>query len=368
MKLWKQSRWGVLLALVCVLGSGCSNQEANAVAVLESNQKVEITTPHIGEIVDPFSTVGRIEGSKSLKVTSPLSSTVKTIEVKIGEMVKKGQVLFKVKSDENLKTLELQVMRAETDYNSTLKNHQSVVENYDRIEKLYQTGASSKADYEVSKLQYDQSVMQLEVSRKAMQNAKESYQLTKGRYTVTSPIEGEVVKLEMETGQQMDGSQYIKISSNQQKVIKVGIPEKLINHIEVGTQGKARIPVLEETYDLRVSEISKDIEPSTGLYPVKLSIESDDSRIVEGLFGEVRLDAKTLENQVLIPLKTVLFSGEQPYVYVIRESVAKKNDIDMGIIEGEYIQVLQGLTGDETIVITGQELLTSNEKVDIVKP
>ena len=351
--------------MVLALG-GCQSEIKEE--VVEKHQPVEIIQPIIGNVTEHFTTVGRIEGAKSLTVTSPISGKVNSIKVKSGDLIGKGSILFQVIPDETLKGMELQIMKSKLDFDTAHKSHKNVVDGYERIQKLYDANAVSKSEYETSKLQFEQSEMQLTLTEQALINARASYAIVNDRYQVKSPIAGEVIRVEMEEGQDLSTETYIKISSNKQKIIKIGVPENVIHNLQLNAKSSVRIAALDQTFDAKVMDISKDLDASSGLYPVKVYIEDQETEIVDGLFGEVEVEVNHLENQLLLPLKMLLYNDDIPYVYVVKgDNEVEKRRLKLGKVTGNNVQVVDGLNEKDLLVYKGQELLSPSSKIQIVQ-
>jgi membrane fusion protein (multidrug efflux system) len=103
-------------------------------------------------------------------------------------------------------------------------------------------------------------------------------------------------------------------------------------------------------------------------YPVEIRlVNSDASPLKANMFGRVTFNPRSRREALVLPRETLVGSVENPQVFVVDNNVARLRDITLGDISGLNVEVLNGLTTEDTVVVNGQYNLRDNVEVAIVK-
>lgn len=130
---------------------------------------------------------------------------------------------------------------------------------------------------------------------------------------------------------------------------------------------KADLPArveFEDGRDLpgRVRQSPSEINPVSQLGAVRIQIESDPSLRV-GMFARATIDAERSCDGVSVPRSAVHFRTEGATVQVVRDNVVKTRKIRVGLMSGDSVQVLDGVSEGETVVAYAGGSLRDGEKV-----
>ena len=386
--------------------------------VQKSQIKEEIIIPvrtalvEKGEVNSFLKVTGVVEANETVRVTSEIMGQAKEVKVKDGEEVNKGDILIAL-GDEQIKiqvaqaqaTLDSiqassdkiksgarpqEIKQAESALLQAKLNRDSVEENYLRMEKLFLEKAISQQQYEQAKNQY-------EIADVQYQSAQESYELviegaaeediksieaqvrqTKAaldmaKYQlkntqITAPISGKVTSITVSTGEMVSPSvPLLSIIDVSRIFVKVGISEKDISKIKEGQKVNLEIDAfLEEKFQgevvskgVAVDQISKTLE-------VKIEILQPEVDIPVGVFARGDILVKTNQDALIIPSSALTRKKDGIYVYVIEEGIARQKEVVLGIIQDERVEILDGLSGEEEIVVLGNQELEDGLKVDVL--
>ena len=109
-----------------------------------------------------------------------------------------------------------------------------------------------------------------------------------------------------------------------------------------------------------VDQISKTLE-------VKIEILQPDTDIPVGVFARGDILVKTNQNALIIPSSALSRKKDRGiYVYVIEEGIARQKEVVLGIIQDERVEILDGLSEEEEIVVLGNQELKDGLKVDVL--
>jgi hypothetical protein len=84
------------------------------------------------------------------------------------------------------------------------------------------------------------------------------------------------------------------------------------------------------------------------------------------MFASVYLEMDTHENALVIPKTALSFESFGDTVYVAKEGVAQRRDLEVGFEEEDFVEVLQGLDDGERVIVVGQDGLSDGTPVQIL--
>ena len=386
--------------------------------VQKSQIKEEIIIPvrtalvEKGEVNSFLKVTGVVEANETVRVTSEIMGQAKEVKVKDGEEVNKGDILI-VLGDEQTKiqvaqaqaTLDSvqasydkiksgarpqEIKQAESAVLQAKINRDSAEENYLRMKKLFTEKAISEQQYEQAKNQY-------EIADVQYQSAQESYELviegaaeediksveaqvrqTKAaldmaKYQlkntqVTAPISGKVTSIAVSSGEMVSPSvPLLSIIDVNRIFVKVGISEKDISKIKEGQTVDLKIDAFPEekflgevvSKGVAVDQISKTLE-------VKIEILQPEVDIPVGVFARGDILVKTNQDALIIPSSALTRKKDGIYIYVIEEGIARQKEVVLGIIQDERVEILDGLSEEEEIVVLGNQELEDGLRVDVL--
>jgi len=387
--------------------------------VQESQIKEEFITPvrtalvEKGEVNSFLKVTGIVEANETVRVTSEIMGQAKEVKVKDGEEVNKGDILI-VLGDEQIKiqvaqaqaTLDSiqasydkiksgarpqEIKQAESALLQAKINRDSSEENYLRMEKLFSQKAISEQQYEQAKNQY-------EIADVQYQSAQESYELviegaseediksveaqvrqTKAaldmaKYQlkntqITAPIGGKVTSITVSSGEMVSPSlPLLSIIDISKTFVKVGISEKDISKTKEGQKVSLEIDAFPEekfqgkivSKGVAVDQISKTLE-------IKIEILQPEVDIPIGVFARGDILVETNQDTLIIPSNALTRKKDGIYVYVIEEGIARQKEVVLGIIQDERVEILEGLSEKEEIVILGNQELEDGVKVTVLE-
>ncbi len=148
--------------------------------------------------------------------------------------------------------------------------------------------------------------------------------------------------------------------------IKVNIPEKYLPFIAVGQSARLKVDAYpDKEFDARVSMVSPQLDVETRTFPAEATMDNKDYLLKPGMFAKMSLIIRE-HKEVPVILKDAIM-GREPncYVYVIENEKALLRNISLGIRQGPYYEVKEGLKEGELVVIMGQQRLYDGAQVNV---
>ncbi|WP_457553985.1 efflux RND transporter periplasmic adaptor subunit [Desulfobacula sp.] len=320
------------------------------------------------EITRMYEAVGTIRPLTESIIESQVSAIVLKVSIVPGIAVKKGQLLIALdarhlttkfkQAKEGLVVAKNNLKQTYKSMDETKAGLDQAEAAYNRTKKLFKSGIVTSQRLEIDKAMFLQAKARLEKSREAELSAKASIrqakeivkeaQIALGYSKITSPATGVVAERMIDPGDlAVPGKPLLIIQTSGALRLEANVREGLISRVILQNNYQVKIMTVGKTVPARIEEIVPYADPATRTFLVKASLP-DTPGIYPGMFGRLLIPVKK-EKTLLIPQKAVIQVGQLELVYVKKDNVWQSVYIKTGKKFGEKIEVLAGLTGNETI-------------------
>ncbi|MFH1214452.1 MAG: efflux RND transporter periplasmic adaptor subunit [Candidatus Neomarinimicrobiota bacterium] len=363
-----------ILSLIIMFGA-CGKSKKETKTDVVAKVPVEVSRVTTGSIESKIDFLGNITASQEVKVYSTVPTRIISMKTDVGDIVKKKQVLAIVDSEK----IRQAVIQAEAGLESARAQYNNVNVEWNRISRLYKENAVSKAQLDGVSVQMEaakSAVKQLEaVLATARNQMEDSY--------ITAPISGVVSARLLEQGDQASPAIPIfSIVKMDQVKIQIEVVENQIGLIRTGQKAHIRVEAFpDEIFNGKISKVNPTLNSFTRTIGAEVIIDNPDLKLRPGMFAKVEIVVDRHEQALLIPKYAILentrleYQGGEltnsivkidKYVFVVQDSIVLKRDIIIGIVDGNAVEILQGLGSDELLVTTGQHNLLDSSKVEVV--
>ena len=375
--------------LAASLSTGCSG----------NSSQTEVTTAIAKSGRDLSSMVwqGTVEALSTIDIMPEASGKVTEVNASEGQHVEKGDVIFQV--DDTNAALSLQQAQAGYDaaqaaFNIAKKaseqntnvapaeiEYTDAKNNFTRMQDLYAANAISQVDLETAKSRMDSAEAKLQAARNGqdgnydsakaqMDSAKAALDIARKKYddcAVTSPIAGMITKINVETGQtvspQLTGATVMDDSGEK---VEIQVADTDIDQLAEGMPMDVSLQSAGKTCSGSISEISAVCDPKTGMYTVKIRLDDKDSLHYTGLMADVRASVNEPSASVYIPSKCIFSDDNGDYVYVVSGDQAAKTPVTKGRKKNAYMEITQGLTQGNEVILQSSQSLEDGMKVRVL--
>jgi membrane fusion protein (multidrug efflux system) len=338
--------WPLLTVLALVL-TGCGEGNGDDEAKEETPAiPVETMTPSRGDIDAMYSGTAPIEAFADAIVIAKVGGEIREILVEEGDDVTRGQVLARLDGDR----LRLEMQQAEA-------NLRKLQRDFQRNVDLKSKGLISEGDFE--KIQYEM---------EALQARFDLARLELGYTEIRAPITGTVSERFVKIGNTIDANaETFQVTSLEPLVSYLHIPEREYRRIATGQAATIRIDALpNEAFDAIVARVSPVVDPDTGTFKITIEVSDPSRRLKPGMFGRVDIVYDSREMVLQIPRSAVLEEAGETAVFVINEDKAERRIIRTGYSEDGNVEVVEGLSDDDEVVIVGQSNLKNGSRVSVI--
>jgi RND family efflux transporter MFP subunit len=406
------AKYTTCLLISSLFLGGCKKAEDSTAATLVT---VQAEKPELGEISERIMADATLSPLAQAAIAPKITAPVSKFFVQRGSKVKEGDLLA-VLENRDLSALAVdnrgQLDAAEAAYNMQTKAQ--VPEDYTKAEldlaqakaqfqlqgeivasrkKLLEEGAIAGRDYDTAVAALVQAHAafdvaqnhfnsQQKVSREAtLKQAEGQLVSAKGKYMaaaaqvsyseIHSPISGVVTDRPLFAGETVSsGSTLITVMDTSALLAKVHLAQTVAQRLSLGDEASILVPGVSEPIPAKVSLISPALDPGSTTVEVWLRLDNKAGKYKAGTPVRTSITGRTVPKAVKIPLSAILTAedGSKSVMIVGTDNVAHKKAVELGINDGDDVQITQGLTGSETVITTGAYGLDNGTKVKVGKP
>ena len=181
---------------------------------------------------------------------------------------------------------------------------------------------------------------------------------------IRAPVAGTITSFPVSVGGMVAPSMSIaKISSTSNLEVSISVAERFVSRIEVGQLALLTFDAYPgEVFTAKVAEVNPVLDTTTRSMGVKLVLDPPDKRIKIGMYCRVKLITESKS----IPRSAILTRSGQDTVFVVNGGVVELRPITVGITVDDMVEVVSGLVAGNEIVMSGQTLLDSGSKINVV--
>jgi multidrug efflux system membrane fusion protein len=118
-----------------------------------------------------------------------------------------------------------------------------------------------------------------------------------------------------------------------------------------------------------VAFLDNSVQDGTGTVKLRATVPNQDRVLWPGQFVNIRLILLMIKSAKLIPSEALQIGQQGPFVYLVgKDNIVAQQNVTPGQRQGDMLVIEKGLTGDETIVRSGQMMLNPGVAVTVQNP
>ena len=298
---------------------------------------------------------GAVNTRQNVLIYPEMPGTLLNVYVKKGQKVSKGQVLANI--DDGGMSSQLRQMKTQLALAKT---------TYERQKKLWDKKIGTEIQY-----------LQIKANYEAQENTVSQMQSQLNKYTMRAPFAGIIDDVIKDQGNVVapggPDSEVFRIVNLSNMYIEVSVPESYISSVTVGKKVKVFFPVLNETVLSKVRQAGNFINPANRSFIVEIAVPNKSGKIKPNLTAKVQINDYRNEQAILIPQSIISENAEgEQYIFIVSkanaENIAKanKNIIETGKTQGDYVEVLSGISNGQNVIQEGARSVKDGQEVKIL--
>ncbi|MCI8649855.1 MAG: efflux RND transporter periplasmic adaptor subunit [Anaerotruncus sp.] len=263
---------------------------------------------------------------------------------KTAEEVRKDLLAQELKYQDQYMAARDEVNNLEDDDDPTLRSYRTAYRNaqiaYDSARNAY--NLASGLSYEDTQATVEAGLNAAEVGLRAQAKQLE--------YTkVYAPIDGVIEQKNVsDNNPNPTGTPAYVVSNKSMMTVRFAVSETVVTNLEVGDtieieNGGRSVPGT-------ILEIPTAVNPQSGLFNIKASVDSDDILLHTGVSVKIYATTRKANDSIVISQDCLYYDAEQPYVYVYKDGKAIKTEVKTGVSSETQIEITEGLSATDQVI------------------
>jgi RND family efflux transporter MFP subunit len=307
--------------------------------------------------------IGTVTPISSVALKSRVETTIVSVHFEDGAKVAEGDLLFTLDS----RQIDAQIEQAE----GTLAKDQAQLEGAQRDLRRYNDlvgkGATTQVNVDNAKTQSDILIATIKADQAALDNLK----VQKSYTLIRSPFAGRISAANVKVGnfvRPADTAPLAVINQMAPVYVTFAVPQRvLVDLRDAMTKGDsgvtATIPGHVRSENGKVAMVENTVDATTGMVTVRGIMNNENETLWPGTLVSTKLIIRN-EDAIIVPTVAVQRSQEGNYVFVVKDGAAKKQSVKVDRTSQGISVISEGLTGDESVVVDGQLLLSEGTRVE----
>ena len=283
-------------------------------------------------LTDGITTIGNLLPDEEVDLSFETSGKIVSINFQEGSTVRKGELLAKV----NDKPLLAQLSR----YEAQLKLAE---------DRVYRQSALLEKDA-VSLEAYEQARTELAMLNADIDIVRSNIALTE----LHAPFDGVIGLRNVSEGAYASPSVVVaKLTKIKPLKIDLSVPERYASQIKPGTRLTFTVEGYNETFHAEVYATESKIDPNTHYFSVRAHYPNTRGRLLPGRFVSVKIRMHDIPDAIAIPTQAVVPEMGVDKVFLYKGGKAHAVAIKTGLRTESRIQVVEGLSPGDTLIVSG---------------
>jgi membrane fusion protein (multidrug efflux system) len=314
-----------------------------------------------------------ISPNQVVNLFSRVDGYVAKLYVDKGDFVQAGQLLMEIDHTDYLHAVN-QAKANLAAGNAKVAQQEAALRNarltLDRMQALIKDQFISQQDLDNAQVNFDAAMAALESLRaqvKQMEVALAQADTNLAYSYIRAPFAGYIAERNLDTGAYVTGaaSSTSTMSRSMLSLHDIGrirvlieVVEKDIPSIQIGQKAELRAEAYpDHVFEGRVTRIVQALNRETRTMTVEIDLPNKDRRLKGGMFARVEVMVGTHRQAVQIPIDAVSRLEDTQHVFVVRDGKAQRVPVEMGARHDNRVEITKGLTGDETVIVSGKDLV-----------
>jgi len=336
---------------------GCDHSEAEAPKPVAPPVTAQVTHLTRGPITRSVTLPAVVRADQHVTLYAKVAGYLKSIKVDRGDAVKEGDVLAEVEAPELL--ADQAKYQAEVEVTKT---------DYQRL-----TEAQKKAPDLVVPLAVDTAKSKYEMALASLKRNETLLGYTK----IIAPFSGTITKRWVDVGALIpaatassspQNAAVLTLMDNGKVRIEVAVPSSEAPLVKKELEAEVRVDELPgKVFKGKVTRFADALDDATKTMASEIELPNPTRELRAGMFVMVKLSIDHKSDALLIPAEALVLEKAKASVFMLVDGNAKKVPVKIGFEDGKSVEVLDGVTANETVILTGKLTLTDLQPVKVTE-
>ncbi len=317
---------------------------------------VEVAATQRAEMAALYTGTAPVESDRKAFVMPKVQGEIRQVLADEGQRVRAGQLLARLDGDKlrlEVALNEATMNRLDRDYKRNLELQQKGLVSAVSLDNLKYELDAAKANWELARLQLSYCDIRSPIDGTVTQRLD----VMKVGNTVT-PVGGVI--------ESTDSSMFV-VEDLDTLMLRVNVPERELAKLSVGQSAELTFDAVpSRTFAGKISLISPYVNAETATFAVRIHVTETGGLLRPGMFARVAIVYERKPDALQIPRTALLDGDGPPKVFVVKDGKAAERAVKLGLSNGAWIEITDGLKDGEQVVVVGQGAVKPGAAVRVV--
>ncbi|MCT8970966.1 efflux RND transporter periplasmic adaptor subunit [Microbaculum marinisediminis] len=306
---------------------------------------IEARSVAVARVVEEATAVGTLLSAESADISPEIAGRIEVIAFDEGMPVNEGELLFQLDSS------VYEAQRAEAQSNYELKQR-----NFDRADGLLKNKVGTVRAR-------DEALSEMQVARALLTMAEVRLEKTK----ILAPFDGIVGLRNVSRGDYVQpGAKLVNLEKIDPIKVDFSIAERYLADVRTGANVRLTVDALgDREFTGTVYAINPQIDPAGRSIALRAQVPNPDGLLRPGLFARVGLQTAVRDNAIITSEDAIVSQGGGNFVYRVVDDKAVLTPVTLGQRRYGTVEILDGLSEGDVVVVAGQIKLRDGAEVDV---
>jgi len=321
-----------------------------------------------------------IQPYQQVNIFSRVDGYIAKIHVDKGDFVKANQLLVEIDHTDYVHAVnraKANLAAARADVLRQGANIRNAELNLNRMKALIKDQFVAQQDVDTAQVNHDMAIAQMESLKaqvKQMEVALQQAETNLSYSYIRAPFAGYIAERNLDPGAFVNGSTgststlsrgILNLHEIDTVRTLIEVVEKDVPLIKIGQKAEIRAEAYpDRVFDGRVTRIVQALNRATRTMTVEVDLPNQDHLLKGGMFARVEVLVGVHPNAIQIPVDALTRLEELQYVYIVKDGKAVQVPVEVGSRVENRIEVTQGLTGNEHVIVSGKDLVSDGTPVE----
>lgn len=381
----------LLIALPSLLITGCRDKQAETTVTPTASVAPVIR----GNLSSTLTVAGEFQPYQEVELHAKVSGYIRRINVDIGDRVKSGQIIATLEvpeltaqvaaSQAEIRHSQSEIARAQNEVTLAQANYAALHAAYTRLSEAAKRrpGLIAEQELDDSRAKDQDAEAKINVAKSALEAAKEQLGISKADNqrvqsledysVVTAPFTGVVTMryadvgslIQAGTASNTQSMPVVKLAQSDLLRLRMPVPEEDVPFIKVGGDVQIKLQATGNIISGKIVRFTRELAASTRTMLAEVDVPNPDFTLSTGMTAETTIVLQAQKNVLTVPAGAVLKEADgQAYVLIVdADNKVQKVPVMLGIQGSDRVQIAQGLTEHQSVIVSGQENYQSGQVV-----
>jgi len=341
--------------------------------------KVGVVRINTGKVAQAIWVTGEVRALNAVDVTPEVSGRLERLRLPGGTLIEEGvsvskgdtvAIIERDRYETAVRTAEAAVLVANAAFERAKVNLADARREKERWTRLVAEGAGTQQQLDQVVTTFQRAQAELDLAQAQVKQAEaalEQARVNLKKATIKAPFSGVVSRKYVDEGAFVGPTTPLfRVSDIHQVEITGGVADRHYTKLKIGkTRAEVQVDAYpQERFSGCISRLRPELDKATRTVAVTILAPNADGRLKPGMYARIRLVLDERDQVPVVPDEALLAFEDGTRVYVVNGGEARLRKVRIGLEEGHWNEVLDGLQPGELVVVRGKEMLRDGAAVE----